>query len=135
MTTPHKNKKPRTQSSMKLFFGQEKNEVSEDEEVSKIEPIQIPKNIQLPNETNNRLRRSSRTKRKKVSDLDNYKIVHRTNMITYQERLKRYKQKNKSEAPTMTPPQRFNNNKRYLILLERHICIHWRGNVALGSPT
>ena len=33
--------------------------------------------------------------------------MHRTNMITYQERLKRYKQKNKSEAPAMTPLQRF----------------------------
>ena len=50
---------------MKLFFAQEQDEVSEDEEVSKIEPIQIPTNIQLPNETNNGLRRSNRTKRKK----------------------------------------------------------------------
>ena len=78
---------------MKLFFAKEQNEVSEDEEVSIIEPIQTPTNIQLPNESNKGIRRSSRTKQKNVSDLDNYKIVHRSNMITYQERLKRYKQK------------------------------------------
>ena len=46
-------------------------------------------------------------KEKKVSDLDNYRIVHHTNMITYQERLKQYKQKNKSEAHSMILPQRF----------------------------
>ena len=79
---------------MKLFFEQEKNEVSEEEEECKIEPTPTPTNIQESNETNNGLRRSIRAKRKKVSELDNYRIVHRTNMITYQERLKRYKQKN-----------------------------------------
>ena len=68
---------------------------------------QIPPKSQVLNEMNSGLRRSIRTKRKKVSELDNYKIVHRTNMITYQERLKRYKQKNKSEVTVMTPPQRF----------------------------
>ena len=92
---------------MKLFFMNEQNEAIEEEEIPIIEPIQIPTNTQLPNKSSNGLRRSSRTKRKTVSDLDNYKIVHRANMITYQERSKRHKQKNKSEGHAMTPLQRF----------------------------
>ena len=83
-----------------------KSEASEDEEETKIEN-QTPTKIQISNETNSGLRRSTRTKRKKVSELDNYRIVHRTNMITYQEILKRHKQKNKSEATVMTPPKWF----------------------------
>ena len=47
----NENKKPRIQSSMNLFFEQEKNEVSEDEEETKIEN-QTPTKIQVSNETN-----------------------------------------------------------------------------------
>ena len=92
---------------MTLYFTKEQNEENENEDTLKTEPAPPPTNTQLPDESNKGLRRSSRSKRKIVSDLDNYKIVHRSNMITYQQLLKRYKQKNKSEASMMTPPQRF----------------------------
>ena len=91
---------------MNAFITQEKGEVNEEENEEKNES-QTPPKIHVLNEANSGLRRSTRNKRKKVSELDNYKIVHRTNMITYQERLKRYKQKNKTDVSVMTPPQRF----------------------------
>ena len=47
----NENKKPRIQSSMNLFFEQEKNEVSEDEEETK-NGNQTPTKIQVSNETN-----------------------------------------------------------------------------------
>ena len=92
---------------MTLFFTKEQNEKNENEDTPIIEPSPPPTNTQVPDESNKGLRRSSRSKQKIVSDLDNYKIVHRSNMITYKQRLKRYKQKNKSEGPAMTSPQSF----------------------------
>ena len=87
---------------MNAFITQRKHEVNKETNEEENEIQTLPK-IQTSQE-NSGLRRSIRNKRKKVSDLDNYKIVHRTNMITYQERLKRYKQKYKSDVSVMTPP-------------------------------
>ena len=124
-SSKNKNKKPWTQSSMTLYFNKEQNEENENEDSLITEPAPLPTNTQLPDESNKGLRRSSRSKRKIVSDLDNYKIVHRSNMITYKQRLKRYKQKNKSEAPAMTPPQRFKRRQSTPSPTELSSNINW----------
>ena len=46
-----------------------------------------------------------RRKRKQVNELDDYKIVRRTNMSTYQQRLQAYQERQERDTPDVPPAQ------------------------------
>ena len=54
----------------------------------------------------------TKNKRKRISDIDDYCIVQRTNMITYQKRLKAFRKQNTPNIPDPSPQQRFKRRHR-----------------------
>ena len=54
----------------------------------------------------------TKNKRKRVSDIDDYRIVRRTNMITYQKRLKAFRKQITPNVPDSSPQQRFKRRHR-----------------------
>ena len=80
-----------------------------------MQPPNIPENSdtdddQTPQDIQPQISIATTTQHKKgkaVNDIDNYTIVRRTNMITYQRRLQTYRDILHTESTSTTPQQRF----------------------------